>query len=216
MKKTAFMGSLLILSACAGSQEPLTQEVLVEETYTVPCSYSCMQENCADVEIAPMVLKPRVTETYSSQKVRRCCPDDKLNVTSESHTVVPNLPEIYVISANRIANSMLKETEEVLNQKKTPRIYVAETTKTEDDLPGGIEKGTEALKKRLQNASNFIVVDNARRADYIITPEVSWFDTPSKKVPAIKYKLVMNSKDDVKIGEWAEVIHQAQGDRSWW
>ena len=43
-----------------------------------------------------------------------------------------------------------------------------------------------------------------------------WFDTPTKQVPAIKYTLTLESKDGVKIGEWTEVVHQADGDRSWW
>ena len=53
-------------------------------------------------------------------------------------------------------------------------------------------------------------------ADYLLNSQVDWFDTPTKQVPAVKYTIELKSTDGVKIGEWTEVVHQADGDRSWW
>ena len=101
-------------------------------------------------------------------------------------------------------------------QDKPVRIFVADTKTADKDLPGGIDKGVKTIKKRLENSSTAILVNSQPRAEYVVNTAVDWFDTPTKQVPAIKYTLTLESKDGIKIGEWTEVVHQADGDRSWW
>ena len=129
---------------------------------------------------------------------------------------MPDAPEIYVISANRTVNSMLKEAAPFYEQAGTMRVYIDAANPKAGDLPGGIEQGTQTLKKRFGEISNVIVTENLADAQYIINSQADWFDTATKKVPAIKYDMFLKSKDGRLIGEWSEVIHQAEGDRSWW
>ena len=64
--------------------------------------------------------------------------------------------------------------------------------------------------------SSVMVTDDIHESDYVINSVADWYDTPTKKVPAIKYDLFLNEKDGRVIGEWSEIVHQAEGDRSWW
>ena len=96
------------------------------------------------------------------------------------------------------------------------KVFVADTINNESDLPTGIEKGTLALKQGLERAEKFAVVNEREKADYVLAGEVSWYDTPTKEVPAIKYSLGLFNNYGQKIGEWTEILHQANGDRSWW
>ena len=79
-----------------------------------------------------------------------------------------------------------------------------------------MEQGTKTLKKRFSDISNVIVVENPAEAQYVVDSRVDWFDTATKKVPAIKYDIFLKSNNGRLIGEWSEIIHQAAGDRSWW
>lgn len=214
MKKTALFGTLLVLAGCATKQEAPETEIYSEvPEVSAPCSYSCTATACAEVVPEPLVLKPRVTEEYSPHKKRRCCPDEKYS-SEEKKLIIPELPEIYVISANRTVNSMLKDINAILDGK-TYHVYVEETKKNADDLPLGLDKGTKTVVKRLNNVNTILLTDK-QNADYIVKTSADWFDTPTKHVPAIKYTLTLQSKDGIKIGEWVEVVHQTEGDRSWW
>ncbi|MBR1399167.1 MAG: hypothetical protein IJ564_03200 [Alphaproteobacteria bacterium] len=214
-----FVGFLVVaVSACTAGKvenQKLEDSVAAElqTNVSVPCSYSCVQgAPCQNVQPAPMVLKPRVTETVS--KKRPCCLDEDKN--SEEKTIIPNAPEIYVISANRTVRSMINDIEGVFKSDKKAKMYVAETVNNEADMPGGIEKGVSAIKRNLKNTDNIDVTDNRSEADYVVTSEVAWFDTPTKQIPAIKYSIGLYDTYGKKLGEWHEVVHQAAGDRSWW
>lgn len=215
MKKSVLISALLAVAGCA-SQNPQEPEVYAEtQGVSVPCSYSCMENNCLSAVPEPLVLKPRVTETVSSHKKRRCCPDDVLVGSDEQQVIVPDLPEIYVISANRTVSSMLNDAKAVFNDKPV-HVFVQDSKLLADDLPGGADKGLKAAKKRLDNVSTVILAKNAKTAEYIVNTSIDWFDTPTKQVPAIKYTMELVSSDGVKISEWTEVVHQTEGDRSWW
>ena len=217
MKKTVLLGTLLAIGGCT------TQPVEVQETYqevypetvSVPCSYACIDNNCPQAAAEPLVLKPRVTEVVSAHKKRRCCPDDAAETAEPQQTIVPELPEIYVISANRTVNTMLNDAKAVFGDKPV-KVFVADTQMAADDLPKGADKGTKSMKKRLGDVNTVILTDDVKNAEYKITTAADWFDTPTKQVPAIKYTLELSGTDGVKIGEWTEVIHQTDGDRSWW
>lgn len=214
MKKAALLSTLLLVAGCAGQQNADEQVILSE--LSVPCSYSCMAGNECSQAVEPMVLKPRVWEVKQSTKVRRCCAEDEAEVARNIETYIPAVPEIYVISANRTVNSMLRDTAEVFAKENLIKVYVAETKVDDPELPEGYAGGIKTIKNRLDNSNNMTVVNSEKQADYVLNTEVSWFDTETKKVPAVKYNMVLNSTDGVKIGEWSEVVHQTAGDRSWW
>ncbi len=232
MKNIAVWGMLsvlVVLTGCCNERcaqkrkvetTPVKSEAVVVEqpvvaNVAVPCSYSCMPNNPCVNAPEPMVLKPRVVETVTNNRRRRPCCDDQ-PIGGEVKTYVPDAPEIYVISANRTVNSMLKEAEALYKQAGTMRIYVDKADLKSRDLPGGIEQGTSTLKKRFSNISNVLVMEDRNQADYVVTSAADWYDTATKTVPAIKYDIFLKAKDGHLIGEWSEIIHQAQGDRSWW
>ena len=198
MKKYAMLSVVALLSGCQNSPAPQPESVpnsQVQETVVtgVPCSYSCMPNNpCVQVP-EPMVLKPRVVEVVGQPSRRPCC--DNISPFGSVQTYVPDAPEIYVISANRTVNSMLKEAAAFYQQVGTMKVYVDGADLKAGDLPGGASKND---------------------AEYIVDSAVDWYDTATKTVPAIKYDMFLKSKDGRLIGEWSEIIHQAEGDRSWW
>lgn len=219
MKKYAMLSVVALLSGCQNAPAPQPESVpnsQVQETVVtgVPCSYSCMPNNpCVQVP-EPMVLKPRVVEVVGQPSRRPCC--DNISPFGSVQTYVPDAPEIYVISANRTVNSMLKEAAAFYQQVGTMKVYVDGADLKAGDLPGGAEQGTKTLKKRFAGISNVIIVESKKDAEYIVDSAVDWYDTATKTVPAIKYDMFLKSKDGRLIGEWSEIIHQAEGDRSWW
>ena len=213
MKKTAILGICAVLAGCQSTSapEPVADAASVSG---VPCSYSCLPDNPCAQTLEPLILRPRVLEVVGEPRRRHCCDDAPLS--GEMTTYVPDAPEIYVISANRTVNSMLKEAAPFMEQAGTMRVYIGNAELKANDLPGGSEQGTKTLKKRFADVSNVIVTDNVNEAQYIIDSRIDWFDTSTKKVPAIKYDMFLKSTDGRLIGEWSEIIHQAAGDRSWW
>ena len=186
--------------------------VEVPAALAMPCSSSCGQPNCE-----PMVLKPRVIETAKTKKKRPCCDTgDEFTLFDDDEPIVPDAPEIYVISANRTVNSMLTEAEAFYKTVGAIKIYIDDEERRSDDLPGGMDKGTATLKKRFADMENITLVDDKTQADYIVNCSADWYDTATKVVPAIKFDLYLKNKDGSLFGEWSEIIHQAQGDRSWW
>ena len=206
MRKFGMMCCVFMLAACSNARTTDDSQQPVAPA-TIPCSYSCASAS-VPCPYAVNVQKPRVTEIMP--KSRPCCDDKNPNAKQ----VIPDAPEIFVISANRTLRSMLNE-KEVLFGKKS-KIFVAETINNEPDMPTGIEKGTAALKRGLNNNENIEIVSDREDAEYVVTSEVSWFDTATKTVPAVKYSLGLFDAKGQKIGEWNEILHQAKGDRSWW
>ncbi|MBP5352278.1 MAG: hypothetical protein J6Y91_00740 [Alphaproteobacteria bacterium] len=223
MKKTAILSALIMVTGCAAApvetQSETPENAVVQTQMTpaaMPCSYSCNSQGGCYSAPQPVVLKPRVTEVLRPNRKRRCCPDEPVLPGQEGIVYVPDAPEIYVISANRTVNSMQKEAAAFLEQIGTMKVYVADAKPKADDLPGGIEKGIDTLRNRFANLNNVILVDRPSQADFIINSVIDWYDTPTKTVPAIKYDMFLNAKDGHVIGEWSEIIHQTEGDRSWW
>ena len=226
MKKYAWLVLITILTGCAEKAKFVeymnTENTVVEETaqINIPCSYACTpQTECSETIAEPLVLKPRVTEEVSTIKTRRCCPEDKLVKNAETKTIIPELPEIYVIAANRTANSMLNFMEDIFytisSKKGDVKVYIEETTVDENDLPKGIEAGTQAIRNRLSNIPYITVTDKQEDSDLQIKTNINWFDTSTKTVPAIKYTLSVY-ENDFKAGDWYEIIRQTENDRSWW
>ena len=217
MKKAAIFGLAVVLVGCQDAQTVQQKEVSALQVpgTGMPCSYSCMPNNPCMQTLEPMVLKPRVLEVKIEPRRRPCCDVDG-PMFDRMEAYVPDAPEIYVISANRTVNSMLKEAAAFYEQIGTMRVYVDDAQLKANDLPGGTEQGTNTLKKRFANISNVILSTTPTDAEYIVDSRIDWFDTATKKVPAIKYDMFLKSKDGRVIGEWSEIIHQAEGDRSWW
>lgn len=221
MKKTALFSAVMFMAGCTSAPqnleqtppEPKVSPAAVMINMPTGC---CQQRGCYSVP-QPVVLKPRVTEVLRPNVKRRCCPDDAPILPGQEGIVyVPDAPEIYVISANRAVTAMQKEAAPFFEQIGTMKVYVDKAQPKSDDLPGGTEKGTETLKNRFSNISQVIVTDSPQQADFIVNSVIDWYDTPTKTVPAIKYDLFLNAKDGHVIGEWSEIIHQTEGDRSWW
>ena len=196
-----------------------TTDITAEEV-TAPAAvsgtYGCaVKEKCQMQE--PIVLKPRVKEYVGAENRRPCCDDDDSWMPSENaETYVPDAPEIYVIAANRAFNTMQEEAAPLFKQIGRMKVYLDKAEPKSDDLPGGIEKGMEIIKKRLEQTDKVTLVKNEFVADYKIGSTADWYDTPTKTVPAIKYDITFKDRGDNLIGEWSEIIHQAEGDRSWW
>lgn len=229
MKKTAIICGLLALSGCSTDEicvscqeraaENTEAEVLQTTEEVAEIEYIQPADTCscaAACQTEVNVLKPRVTEEYSERKTRRCCPDDTAVTEKTTHTVVPNVPEIYMILGGRTAEDMLEGAKAVYTEGNSARFYVEEMTAKSSDLPGGMKKGAEAVRNRLKNISGLVVVENPAEADYTVSTEADWLDTPNKKVPAVKCLLTLKSRDGLKIGEWSEVVHRPEGDKSWW
>lgn len=209
MQKFAVLCSALLLAACSAA--PNAESDTQPAVDAVPCSYSCVKNYgvpCGKILNTQQVQKPRVTEIMP--KSRPCCND----VNPNAKTVIPDSPEIYVIAANRTLRSMLSRKDSLFNNKT--KIFVAETINNEADMPTGIEKGTASLKRNLSADDDFEVVSDRGGAKYVLSSEVSWYDTTTKNIPAIKYSLQLYDTKGQKIGEWNEILHQANGDRSWW
>ena len=226
MRKTVVLSMVLLLAGCACRNgdcqkkaeteevEKVAQEVVAP--VAIPCSYSCAQPGkCQSKE--PVVLKPRVTETVAEKHKRPCCDDENSWMKDDSaETYVPDAPEIYVISANRTINSMQAEADALFKQVGHIKVYVDDANPKSDDLPGGIDKGTEVIKKRFSQMENVRIVNHKYAADFVVDSSANWYDTPTKTVPAIKYDINLKDRGGNLIGEWSEIIHQAEGDRSWW
>jgi hypothetical protein len=205
MKKIAIIFSALLAAACASNKEAKTEPA--ETSAAVPCSYSCQQNGTAPCPYVENKQKPRVTVIMP--KKRPCCNDEEADTSG----LIPDAPEIYVIAANRTLRSMLSDK---LPLPENAKIFVADTINNEPDMPTGIKEGTSALKRGLEASKKFQIVNDRSNADYVLSGEVSWYDTATKTVPAIKYSLGLFNNHGQKLGEWNEILHQANGDRSWW
>ena len=205
MKKFAILCSTLLAVACSNTQKE--QAPVSEAPTAVPCSYSCRANSPLPCPYAEKKQKPRVTVVMP--KKRPCCNDEK----TDGSEIIPYAPEIYVIAANRTLRSMLSSN---LSLPENAKIFVSDTINNEPDMPTGIEKGTSALKRGLEASKKFKIVNDRSAADYVLSGELSWYDTETKTVPAIKYSLGLFNNYGQKIGEWNEILHQANGDRSWW
>ena len=216
MKKTILMCACSLLAACQSTSQIEPQVEAVPEVVEsgMPCSYSCMPNSPCMQTLEPLILRPRVVEKVGQPAKRPCCNDEPS--FGNLQVYVPDAPEIYVISANRTVNSMLKEAAPFYEQAGTMKVYIGSAELKAKDLPGGVEQGTKTLKKRFADISNVIVVENPAEAQYVVDSRVNWFDTATKKVPAIKYDLFLKTPNGKTFGQWSEIIHQAAGDRSWW
>jgi len=226
MRKTVVLSLVLLLAGCAchkgdcqKTAETEEAKVVTQEVATpvaIPCSYSCAQSGkCQTLE--PVVLKPRVTEIRGDKRKRPCCDEDvSLLQGEDAETYVPDAPEIYVISANRTVNSMQAEAAPLFKQVGHIKLYIEKATPKSEDLPGGMDKGTDVIKKRFSQMKNVDLVESKHDADFLIGNSADWYDTPTKKVPAIKYDISLKDRGGNLVGEWSEIIHQAEGDRSWW
>lgn len=217
MKKTFIFGAAVILAGCA-SQGNYNQSPIVEKTdadTAVVETANVMPVQAAVPCAEPVILRPRVVESKSQQK--RVCENEKpCYQTADNDLYVPQLPEIYVIAANRTVNTMLKEAEPFYKQVGNIKVWIDKEYARSADLPGGMDKGTATLKKRFEQMPTVEVVKNKKDADYVVGSKADWFDTATKKVPAIKYDLFLKTPNGKTFGQWSEIIHQAAGDRSWW
>ena len=226
MKKTFMFGAMILLAGCISAtgdyekaKAPAAQPIQPEPTVVqvvpaaMPCYSGCAQSGC---KTEPLVLKPRVLEKKQAENKRPCCIDEAVMQPQQDEYYVPDAPEIYVISANRTVNSMQAEAVAFFKQVGKMKVFIEKAQPKAKDLPGGMDKGTETLKSRFEQMENVTIVKKIKDADYVVVSTADWYDTATKTVPAIKYDLFLNAPDGQVIGEWSEIIHQAQGDRSWW
>ena len=127
---------------------------------------------------------------------------------------IPSQPQSYELAANRAFNRFIKDTYGTYSKAPNVKVYVTAPVAKNADLPGGIEKGTEAFKTNLQNSRTFELTDDMDKADYVINTTAEWFDTESKTVPAIKYVVEMVAKDGKQAGVWSQIIKRADN-KSW-
>lgn len=218
MKKTVIYGAAVILAGCvhqANNNKPAPAEtVSAINEISAEAPVTVLEQTAAPCA-KPVILRPRVVESKSQGK--RVCENTKpCYQTADNDLYVPQLPEIYVIAANRTVNTMLKEAEPFYKQVGNIKVWIDKEYSRSADLPGGMDKGTVTLKKRFEQMPTVEIVKNREEADYIIGSKADWFDTTTKKVPAIKYDLFLKTPNGKTFGQWSEIIHQAEGDRSWW
>ena len=244
MKNFTALALCFSLAACANychkescqkpapAPEPVIYEEPAVEVDSCACAYA--PEPCREI------LHPRVVEEFPVEpEVKPCDQHQFLNCGCGNcdtfHPVHPNAapapvlheeaapkvvrripaqPQSYELAANRAFNRFIKDTYDTYSKSPDIKIYVDAPIIKSDDLPGGIEKGTEAFKTQLKNAHAFKLTDDIKEADYTVKTTADWFDTESKTVPAIKYVVELLSKDGKQVGIWSQIVKRADN-KSW-
>ena len=224
MKKYVVLGMIAALTGCNACQvtdeeiyEPVVAqaEAVIPAEVAVACSSPCVQTDCCAKAEIP-VLKPRVTEIVSTKKKRPCCVDENDVSADEGKVIIPDIPELYAVSANRAVNSMQIEAAPFFEKIGDIKVFVDKAEAKSADLPGGLDKGTEVLKKRFSSLPKVTVVAEKDLADFVVSSRADWYDTATKTIPAIKYDLLFKGSDGHLVGQWSEILHQAEGDKNWW
>jgi len=243
MKKIIAVALMPLIAGCAtnchkhGCQKapepaPIVYEEPVEEIN--PCG--CVNE------VAPCreVLHPRIVEEVPAIEPKRPCDDHQfldcgcggcdtfhpylpqVRETPEFYqieepaksTYVPAQPEAYRLAANRLFNRFIKDTYKIYSKTPNLKVYVANPTVHQNDLPEGINEGAEVLKTQIENSHAFVLTTVPENADYILKTSAEWFDTESKEIPAIKYTATFVDKNGNILDGWTQIVKRADN-KSW-
>lgn len=185
-------------------------------------------QNCQYVpDACREVLRPRITQITIKETCRSCpvdnqaviCGNTTCHTFKEKETVletaqftVPAMPEAYRLASKRAYERMEKANMGWCTQK--PTIFVQSAQVLSADLPAGTDSGVAEMKKQISESSAFTLSSDASKADYTLETTVDWFDTPTKQVPAIQYRVVVYDKKHNRVDEWVEIVKFADN-QSW-
>ena len=124
------------------------------------------------------------------------------------------MTKAYETAATRAANKMLDDTSELYETNQKPNIYIKQIQKTGDNLPDGFYTAQKSLREIIGKSGTFVLVNDMSKADYIIESTVSEFNAAG--LPAILFRLNINTKDEQPYKAWNVVIRQLTEDKSWW
>ncbi len=111
----------------------------------------------------------------------------------------------------------LDDTAEIYEKETPPTLYIMKVKKADDTLPDGFYLARRETKEIIEGSGAFTVVNWLNDAQYYL--EISVYPVPfvDKSVPGISYHLSLYSNDNIKIGEWSQMMKQVQNDdKSWW
>lgn len=234
MKKWIVSAFALVLAACQNQVQPAPVAYEEPGIQINPCACAQAPAPCREVQ------HPRIIEEVPAEAPKRPCEDHQsLNCgcgycdtfhpyhpgeiqeitdsevpAPETIKFIPAQPKSYELAANRAFNRFIKDTYDIYSKNPNIKLHVDAPILKDNDLPGGIEKGTEVFKTHLQNAHAFELTDNVEDADYTLKTTAEWFDTESKTVPAIKYVVELLSKDGSQAGIWSQIVKRADN-KSW-
>ena len=244
MKNASLLAFCLSLTACANycykdncqkAPEPAPEPIVYEEPVVPVNPCACAYAPAPQRE----VLHPRIFEEVPAEPMVPPCeqhqfldcgcgncdtfhplpvapvaePAPQIKAP-EPAKYIPAQPKSYELAANRAFNRFIKDTYGTYSKAPNIKIHVNAPIAKDKDLPGGIEKGTEAFKAQLKNSRTFVLTDDPKEADYIVNTTAEWFDTESKKVPAIKYVVELTTKDGKSAGIWSQIVKRADN-KSW-
>ncbi len=222
MKKTAILLALATVSGCIAKTERAATDYQTDYDAATNGEYADVQYvDASNGEYAGMQYATADNGEYvivqdgDEAGIIEGLADYGVSFAGDSY-MLPEEAEAYIVSANRTANKLLKESAAVFEPNKTVRVFVEPLQTKAEYLPKAAAQGTETLKRRLSSAENVKVVEDAKNADYIVTTSVDMFTTATSKTPVLRYDLVMSDKDGVRVGDLNEVVRQVEPDKSWW
>ena len=134
------------------------------------------------------------------------------NIHMEYETITPN---IYAIAAQRAVSKMLDDTTDLYYKKDRPKLFIEKTINSNINLPRGLYYSQKMIKDLIVNSETYVVVNNIKDADYILTPEVDTAD--AYNTVAFEYFLTLYNKDNLSVGKWSEILKRLRNDdNSWW
>lgn len=193
----------------------VTETVVIKPRRNCPPDNQMINCGCGNCPVFQQVSTNQ-PPLILSQKITPASDSNVVVIDSDTvQTVIPVMPEAYVLASNRTASRFIKDTSAYGSNNSRHKIYVKNPVSRSKDLPVGVEKGTANIKHQISNASNFEISDTLTGSDYYLETTVDWLDTPSKNVPAIQYKTALYDRNNNKINEWVEVIKKADNSQSW-
>lgn len=209
--KLLAVSALLMLNACAHSEDSTLQDILFEdsdnqETIRVETPEKLPVKEIEGVEYVVedsdnvVIYEPA---TY------------QLPTREERYANYAPTAEVYAIPAARATNKMLDETREFYEQNGDVFLFIASLKKADRKLPDGVYKAEQVTKKIIEGSDTFKVTGNKEEADYILETIIENNGTPEE--PILTYRMILSDTENNKINEWSETIRRLQNDdRSWW
>lgn len=209
--KLLAVSALLMLNACAHSEDSTLQDILFEdsdnqETIRVETPEKLPVKEIEGVEY---VVEDRDNVVIYEPATYQ------LPTREERYANYAPTAEVYAIPAARATNKMLDETREFYEQNGDVFLFIASLKKADRKLPDGVYKAEQVTKKIIEGSDTFKVTGNKEEADYILETIIENNGTPEE--PILTYRMILSDTENNKINEWSETIRRLQNDdRSWW
>ena len=195
-----------------------------------PCNCAYIPDNTREI------LRPRLNVEVKKETKRNCptdnqtlkCPCGECKTFENAQKVseaeqqadenvksVSDMPKVYELAAFKLFNQFIKDTTAIYSEKPNVLLYLKPTKLNDEQLPGGEKQGLVLLKEKILSSFTYAVTDDENNNDYYLETSADWFDTPSKKVPAIKYVATLYDNKNNKVGEWVEIVKKVENSEQW-